>query len=113
MTMSPMFNMMEATRLTREGRLTEAIALLQGARPSVRATATLPDGDQRAETRQTNAGALLDMVPPSKQTGRAWTVPPFGEGVASIQRNDTRRPVLIVCSNAAGQTALSGCTATA
>jgi hypothetical protein len=33
MTMSPMFNMMEATRLTREGRLTEVMALLQGARP--------------------------------------------------------------------------------
>jgi poly(hydroxyalkanoate) depolymerase family esterase len=94
MTMSPMFNMMEATRLTREGRLSEAIALLQGARPSVGTTATAPDGDQRAETQQTNAGALLDMAPPSKQTGHAWTVPPFGEAIASRQRDDTRLPVL-------------------
>jgi poly(hydroxyalkanoate) depolymerase family esterase len=94
MTMSPMFNMMEATRLTREGRLSEAMALLHGARPSVGATASAPDGDHRAETHQTNAGALLDMVPPSIQTGRAWTVPPFGEGVAYVQRNATRTPVL-------------------
>jgi poly(hydroxyalkanoate) depolymerase family esterase len=92
MTMSPMFNIMEATRLTREGRLSEAVALLQSARVSVGATATAPDGDHCAEGRETNA--LLDMVPPSKQTGRAWTVPPFGEGVASIQRNDTKRQVL-------------------
>ena len=94
MTMSPMFNMVEATRLTREGRLSEAMALLHGARPSVGAPATAPDGDYRAETHQTNAGALLDMMPPSKQTGHAWTVPSFGEGVASIQPNDTRRPLL-------------------
>ena len=94
MTMSPMFNMMEATRLTREGRLREAMALLQGARPSVGATSTAPDDDHRAEAHQTNAGGSLDMVPPSKQTRSAWTVPPFGEGVASIRRSDTGRPVL-------------------
>jgi poly(hydroxyalkanoate) depolymerase family esterase len=94
MTTGPMFNMMEATRLTREGRLTEAMALLQGALPSVGATSTAPDGDHRTEAHQTNEGALLDMVPPSKQTGRAWTVPPLREGVASIQRSDAERPVL-------------------
>jgi poly(hydroxyalkanoate) depolymerase family esterase len=94
MTMSPMFNMMEATRLTREGRLTEAIALLQGERPGGNVTTSPPDGDHRADAHQTNAGASLDMMPPSKQTGRARTVPSFGEGVASIQRNETRRPVL-------------------
>jgi poly(hydroxyalkanoate) depolymerase family esterase len=94
MTMNPMFKMMEATRLTREGRLTKAMALLRGARPWGDATTTAPDGDHRAEAHQTNAGASLEMVPPSKQTGSAWTVPPFGQGVASIQRNDTGRPVM-------------------
>ena len=113
MTTSPMFNMMEATRLTREGRLIEAMALLQGALPSVGATSTAPDGDHRAEAHQTNAGALLDMVPPSKQTGSAWTVPPFGEGVASIQRNDTGRPVLDRMLKRGWAKDLSGCTAAA
>ena len=94
MTISPMFDMMEATRLTREGRLSEAMALLHGARPR-RAPATAPDGDHHAETHQTNAGALLDMMPPSKQTGHAWTVPSSAKAFASIQPNDTRRPPIL------------------
>jgi poly(hydroxyalkanoate) depolymerase family esterase len=87
MTVRPMFDMMEATRLTREGRLLEAMAVLHGARPRTAATTT--DGDHHAKAHQTNAGASLDMVPPSQQTGSSWTLPLFGEGVAPLRRNDT------------------------
>jgi poly(hydroxyalkanoate) depolymerase family esterase len=93
MTMSPMFNMMEATRLTREGRLTEAMALLQGGRPSSDAASTARAGDHRV-AHQPDGGASLDMVPPSKQTGNARTLPPFREGVTSVQGDDAERPVL-------------------
>jgi poly(hydroxyalkanoate) depolymerase family esterase len=92
MTIRPMFDMMEATRLTREGRLTEAMAVLQGARPGGDVTTTAADGDRHADAHQTNAGATLDMVPPSKETGSSWTVPLFGKGFASVQRNDMGRP---------------------
>ena len=88
-----MFDMMEATRLTREGRLTEAMALLQGARPSVDATTTAPDDDHHAEAHQANAGASLDMVPPSKQTGSAWTVPLSAKALRLFRRTDMGRPV--------------------
>jgi poly(hydroxyalkanoate) depolymerase family esterase len=98
MTIRPMFDMMEATRLTREGRLTEAMAVLQGARPHADATATAPDGDHHAEGHQTKVGAVLDMVPPSEQTGGCWTVPLFSEGFASLKQTDIGPPL--------GQTAM-------
>jgi poly(hydroxyalkanoate) depolymerase family esterase len=93
MTIRPMFDMMEATRLTREGRLTEAMAVLQGARPEASATTAAPDGNHHAEAHRTNAGALLDMVPPSNQTGSSWTMPLLGEGFASFQPTDMGRPL--------------------
>ena len=86
MTVRPMFDMLEATRLTREGRLLEAMAVLHGARPRTDPTTT--DDDHHAKAHQTNAGASLEMVPPSQQTGSSWTLPLFGKGVASLQRND-------------------------
>jgi poly(hydroxyalkanoate) depolymerase family esterase len=88
MTIRPMFDMMEATRLTREGRLTEAMAVLQGARPHADATTTAPDDDRHAGAHQANGGASLDMVPPSKQTGSSWTLPHFNESFASAQPTD-------------------------
>ena len=93
MTIRPMFDMMEATRLTREGRLTEAMAVLQGARPHADATMTAPDDDRHAGAHQASAGASLDMVPPSKQTGSSWTLPLFGEGFASVQPTDMGLPL--------------------
>ena len=93
MTVRPMFDMMEATRLTREGRLTEAMAVLHGARPHADATTTAPDDDRQAGAHQANAGASLDMVPPSKQTGSSWTLPLFGEGFASVQPTDMGPPL--------------------
>jgi poly(hydroxyalkanoate) depolymerase family esterase len=89
-----MFDMIEATRLTREGRLTEAMEILRGARPGTDATTTAPSSNHYAEAREGHARAsvLLDMVPPSKDTGSSWTVPPFGEGRTAAQRDDIRRP---------------------
>jgi hypothetical protein len=120
MTIRPMFDMMEATRLTREGRLTEAMAVLQGARSGGDVTTTAADGDHQADVHQSNAGATLDMVPPSKETGSSWTVPLFGEGFPSVQRNDMGRPStqasgqsLTARANAAVQTDLSGCSVAA
>ena len=68
-------DMMEATRLTREGRLEEAMALLQGTRGTVPSD---PTGSAAGEAPRTTGGAaptLIDMVPPSTATGGAWSSP--------------------------------------
>ena len=83
-------DMMEATRLTREGRLEEAMAVLQG---TLRAHPSVPPARTASE-----AGAgprrpgppLLDLVPPLEGSGGAWTAPrgedapaPGGQGSPS------------------------------
>jgi poly(hydroxyalkanoate) depolymerase family esterase len=79
----PKFDMMEATRLTREGRLAEAMVvlreLLPSAHPSSFANATAPRRSERTPS-------TLDMVPPSIATGASWTSPQFGEGHYSGRR---------------------------
>ena len=67
MTIRPMFDMMEATRLTREGRLTEAMAVLRGSRPEAHATTTARSSDSDVGAHEANArgSALVDMIPPS------------------------------------------------
>ena len=57
-------DMAEATRLTREGRLEEAMALLQGGARAAPAGA-----------RPRPAEPLIDMVPPSPASAGAWTSP--------------------------------------
>ena len=71
MTALPMANMAEATRLTRLGRLTEAMALLKGAPATVTST-----GAPSAPTEAPNL-EILDLQPPSAQGG-AWTAPQAG-----------------------------------
>ena len=68
----PKVDMMEVTRLTREGRLHEAMALLHGALPG--AASSNVDASAR---RTRPSPSILDMVPPSSATGGAWTAPPF------------------------------------
>jgi poly(hydroxyalkanoate) depolymerase family esterase len=69
-------DMMEATRLTREGRLQEAMSVLRasllGSPPSnfVDAAPQRPSG---------RAPPILDMVPPSAATEGSWTFPQLGE----------------------------------
>jgi len=67
-------DMMEATRLTREGRLEEAMALLQG-KPRAQAPAASDSAPAPAvKASPQGAKPLIDMVPPSA-SGGAWTAP--------------------------------------
>jgi Esterase PHB depolymerase len=90
MAIRPMFDMMEATRLTRAGRLTDAMAVLSGARSVAAATTTVPRTNYEPRERNARASMLLDMLPPSKDTGTSWTVPPFGESRTGAPRDDIR-----------------------
>jgi len=65
----PTVDMMEALRLTRQGKLEEAMAVLRGAPPAAEA----------APGRATSKATVIDMVPPSDQSGSAWTAAPTGE----------------------------------
>lgn len=64
----PNVDMMEALRLTRQGRLQEAMAVLRGSSPA-------PEAALKREAEGAKA-SVLDMVPPSAETGSAWTAPP-------------------------------------
>jgi poly(hydroxyalkanoate) depolymerase family esterase len=66
--------MAEATRLTTEGRLDEAMALLRGA---MSGTSAAPASETDAEPwlAPPKARQFIDMVPPSPATGGCWTSP--------------------------------------
>ncbi|WP_020174975.1 extracellular catalytic domain type 1 short-chain-length polyhydroxyalkanoate depolymerase [Methyloferula stellata] len=78
MTIRSKFDMMEATRLTREGKLQEAMAairkMLTGSGPSSASShrKAEPETDGDAEP-------FIDMLPPSRETGSSWTAPPSDE----------------------------------
>ena len=55
--------MMEALRLTRQGKLQEAMAVLQGG----------PAVAEAASTRATEQASFIDMVPPADPNSGAWT----------------------------------------
>ena len=80
----PSVDMMEALRLTRQGRLQEAMAVLRGA----------PAAGETSVKREAEDGTapVLDMVPPSMGTGGAWTAPPAGAASDATQRGDIRPP---------------------
>ena len=78
----PTVDMMEALRLTRQGKLAEAMAVLQGASPAAEA----------APSRATSKATVIDMMPPSEQSGSAWTVVPTAAESASSPRRDTGQP---------------------
>jgi poly(hydroxyalkanoate) depolymerase family esterase len=65
-----MIDMQEATRLTREGRLSEAMAILQGAPSRASATTSRAEGERD----QAHGADVLDMQPPAT-AGGAWTAP--------------------------------------
>lgn len=73
----PTADMMKALQLTRQGKLHEAMAVLQGA-PVARAEAV----------RATDEATIIDMVPPG-QSGRAWTAPPTPAEPAPAPERDT------------------------
>jgi poly(hydroxyalkanoate) depolymerase family esterase len=84
MMIRPSVDMMEALRLTRQGRLEEAMAVLRGALP-------VSEGSVQRESNE-GTSPVLDMVPPSMETGSAWTAPPTGARSDATQRGDIRRP---------------------
>ena len=61
--------MAEATRLTTEGRLDEAMALLRGA------ISGASEADAEPQPAPSRARQFIDMVPPSPATGGCWTSP--------------------------------------
>jgi poly(hydroxyalkanoate) depolymerase family esterase len=72
----PKIDMMEATRLTREGRIEEAMAVLRGALSGAPPTASASDLRSDAQqNRPAHRPPILDMVPPSIATGASWTAP--------------------------------------
>ena len=66
-------NMLEVTRLTRDGRLAEAMAILRGAIPS--SLSSNLGGDKQPGSK----GPTIEMVPPSLLTGKSWTSPKCGD----------------------------------
>lgn len=72
-----MIDMMEATRLTREGRLGEAMAVLRGALHGAPSSAANFANDTR-QNPDSPASVILDMEPPPNASGGAWTLPQFG-----------------------------------
>ena len=65
-------NMLEVTRLTRDGRLAEAMAILRGGIPS--SLSSNLGGDKQPGSK----GPTIEMVPPSWLTGKSWTSPKWG-----------------------------------
>jgi poly(hydroxyalkanoate) depolymerase family esterase len=77
MNAQPNIDMLEATRLTREGRLTEAMALLQGGLTGAHLETTSRSAGGNERTRPAgHFSRIIDMVPPSARGG-AWTPPKF------------------------------------
>jgi poly(hydroxyalkanoate) depolymerase family esterase len=67
--------MAEATRLTTEGRLDEAMALLRGTISSAPAPAPCSEAGVERQPAPPRAPEFIDMVPPSPATGAGWTSP--------------------------------------
>jgi len=70
----PKIDMIEATRLTRQGKLKEAMAVLRGAPHA--APATAPG--------EVEGLHIIDVAPPSRKTENAWTAPNSGEASSAL-----------------------------
>lgn len=69
-------DMAEATCLTVEGKLDEAMAMLRGAIRSTSAPATSSEAEfRRQPAPPPRAAEFVDLVPPSAATGDCWTSP--------------------------------------
>ena len=66
-------NMSEVTRLTRDGRLAEAMSILRGAIPGFLSSNLT--GDKQPGSK----APTIDMVPPSLLNGKSWTSPQSGD----------------------------------
>jgi poly(hydroxyalkanoate) depolymerase family esterase len=79
----PMIDMMEVTRLTREGQLKEAMAILRGASTGVHRPNEDRDARHGAGESPTTT---LDMMQPGMGTDGAWTLPKFTEATFARRR---------------------------
>jgi poly(hydroxyalkanoate) depolymerase family esterase len=80
----PNIDMLEVTRLTRDGRLDEAMALLRGATPRA------PSSNSGGMTQPWSKAPTIEMVPPSSLTGGSWTFPKWSDAdpIASSGRSN-------------------------
>jgi poly(hydroxyalkanoate) depolymerase family esterase len=93
MTALPMADMIEATRLTREGRLNEAMAVLRGPYRSASSSSAASDFVNGAgHPAAGRTPPTLDMVPPSIATGDSWTPQLFSEPPAASPFGGMRQP---------------------
>src|SRR5829696_6390067 len=68
--------LLEATRLTRAGQLTEAMSLLRSLTPADTPHATRSGSWATLRERPVGcASSVIDMVPPAASTGAAWSAP--------------------------------------
>src|SRR5688572_10592257 len=85
-------DMAEATRLTVEGRLDEAVALLRGAIRTTAAPATSSETESRRQPAPPpRAPEFVDLVPPSAATGDCWTFPPRAQTERGSKENQSSR----------------------
>ena len=77
-------NMLEVTRLTRDGRLDEAMAILRGAIPGA------PSSNLGGNTQPGSKAPTIEMVPPSSLTGKSWTFPKWGDADRLSQLGPTK-----------------------
>lgn len=86
-------DMMEATRLTRQGRLEETMAVLRGS--STRADLSAARSEGESDGNQSDAtdrlASFIDMMPPSPGTGNVWTAPPWVRRSSAAHRSATAR----------------------
>ena len=75
----PMIEMMEATRLTREGRLAEAMVVLRGALAGAPAGTESDLERDAGRTPPARTPTVLDMAPPTPANDGAWTMPQLRE----------------------------------
>ena len=85
----PKIDTMEALRLTRDGRLQEALAVLSGGLPSPAPSNSEGDGPRRPTGR---TATILDMVPPRPGIGGAWTAPQFSTAPSPGRPGAMTRP---------------------
>jgi len=76
--------MMEATRLTREGKLPEAMLALRK---------MLIGGDSAVQSGTVRDTHVIDRLPPSHQTGSSWTALPSGENTPSVSKRKISLPL--------------------
>jgi poly(hydroxyalkanoate) depolymerase family esterase len=82
-------DMMGATRLTREGRFEQAMAVLRRVLPSAPPLNFVGDARQMPSER---TPPILDMVPPSIATGGSWTSPQLSEADSASPRKRLSQP---------------------